>query len=86
MLIGAGFFSAQVKYVKWKEVCTFAGRIFGRCENCQKDTPEYSEKKEKEHERQDFWGASASRAQLHASDCGASGCWPPAGDWKFLYQ
>lgn len=47
MLIGAGFFSAQAKYIKWKEVCAFAGRIFGRCENCQKDTPEYSEKRRK---------------------------------------
>ena len=27
MLIGAGFFSAQVKYVKWKDVCAFAGDV-----------------------------------------------------------
>ena len=28
MLIEAGFFSAQVKYVKWKEVCAFTEKNF----------------------------------------------------------
>ena len=28
MLIGAGFFSAQVKYIKWKEVCAFTEKNF----------------------------------------------------------